>query len=182
MWHVVLTSLLLLPARITASTSESPLCFCLWYETKKLPTATSTPCDLRLGQLWRQTLGFCLCFCRWNGPVGLHIVQGWVRVMILNRKRVDWPLWFKEELCPQVTEFKYLGVLIKSEGKIKQQIGRWIWLALAVPLGWCFWQANRKETPGKPRKPWRDYITWLAWGHLAVFEEELVEIAGVRNI
>ena len=31
---------------------------------------------------------------------------------------------------------------------------------------------------GRPRTRWRDYISWLAWEHLGVPLEELVEVAG----
>ncbi|KAI3353939.1 hypothetical protein L3Q82_005137 [Scortum barcoo] len=41
--------------------------------------------------------------------------------MVLNRKRVACPLQVGGEVLPQVEEFKYLGVLFTSEGKIERE-------------------------------------------------------------
>ena len=37
-----------------------------------------------------------------------------------------------DEILPQVEEFKYLGVLFTSEGRMEREIGRWIGAASAV--------------------------------------------------
>lgn len=39
--------------------------------------------------------------------------------MILNWKRVDYPLQVGTELLPQVEEFKYLRTLLTSEGRLE---------------------------------------------------------------
>ena len=52
--------------------------------------------------------------------------------MVLSWKRVDCPLQVGGESLPQVEEFKYLRVLLMSEGKMEQEIDRWIGAASAV--------------------------------------------------
>ena len=52
--------------------------------------------------------------------------------MVLSRKRVDCPLQVGGESLLQVEEFKYLGVLFTSEGKMEREIDRQIWAASAV--------------------------------------------------
>ncbi|TWW75583.1 hypothetical protein D4764_13G0002450 [Takifugu flavidus] len=52
--------------------------------------------------------------------------------MVLNRKKVECLLRVKEEILPQVEEFKYLGVLFTSEGRMEQEIDRRISAASAV--------------------------------------------------
>ncbi|TWW74533.1 hypothetical protein D4764_14G0005360 [Takifugu flavidus] len=44
--------------------------------------------------------------------------------MVLNQKKVECLLQVKEEILPQVEDFKYLGVLFKSEGLMEQEINR----------------------------------------------------------
>ena len=52
--------------------------------------------------------------------------------MVLSWKRVDCPLLVWGESLPQLEEFKYLGVLFTSEGKMEREIDRWIGAASAV--------------------------------------------------
>ncbi|KAK0136834.1 hypothetical protein N1851_027007 [Merluccius polli] len=52
--------------------------------------------------------------------------------MVLNRKRVDCTLRVGDEVLPQVEEFKYLGVLFTSEGRMEREIDRRIGAASAV--------------------------------------------------
>ncbi|TWW68240.1 hypothetical protein D4764_19G0000380 [Takifugu flavidus] len=52
--------------------------------------------------------------------------------MVLNWKKVECLLQVKEEILPQVKEFKYLGVLFTSEGRMEQEIDRRIGAASAV--------------------------------------------------
>ncbi|KAI3374132.1 hypothetical protein L3Q82_005987 [Scortum barcoo] len=52
--------------------------------------------------------------------------------MVLDRKRVACPLQVSGEVLPQVEEFKYLGVLFTSEGKMEREIDRRIGAASAV--------------------------------------------------
>lgn len=52
--------------------------------------------------------------------------------MALSWETVDGPLWDGEELLTQVNDFKFLGILFISEGKMEQVIIRWIGLMSAV--------------------------------------------------
>ncbi|KAK0147969.1 putative uncharacterized transposon-derived protein F52C9.6 [Merluccius polli] len=52
--------------------------------------------------------------------------------MVLNRKRVECTLRVGDEILPQVEEFKYLGVLFTSEGRMEREIDRRIGAASAV--------------------------------------------------
>ncbi|TWW76618.1 hypothetical protein D4764_12G0000080 [Takifugu flavidus] len=52
--------------------------------------------------------------------------------MVLNRKKVECLLRVKEEILPQVEEFKYLGVLFTSEGRMEREIDRRIGAASTV--------------------------------------------------
>ena len=51
---------------------------------------------------------------------------------VLNRKTVECTLRVRDETLPQVEEFKYLGVLFTSEGRMEREIDRWIGAASAV--------------------------------------------------
>ncbi|KAI3363802.1 hypothetical protein L3Q82_001410 [Scortum barcoo] len=51
--------------------------------------------------------------------------------MVLDRKRLACPLRVGGEVLPQVEEFKYLGVLFTSEGKMEREIDRRIGAASA---------------------------------------------------
>ena len=52
--------------------------------------------------------------------------------MVLNRKRVECTLRVGDEILPQVEEFKYLGVLFTSDGRMEREIDRPIGAASAV--------------------------------------------------
>ena len=52
--------------------------------------------------------------------------------MVLCQKKVDCSPWVGSELLPQVEEFKYLGVLFTSEGKMECEADRRISVASAV--------------------------------------------------
>ncbi len=52
--------------------------------------------------------------------------------MVLCRKTVDCSLWVRSELKPQAKEFKYLGVLLPSEGKMEHEMDRQIGAVAAV--------------------------------------------------
>ncbi|KAI3361614.1 hypothetical protein L3Q82_001931 [Scortum barcoo] len=55
---------------------------------------------------------------------GMRISTSKSEAMVLDRKRVVCPLRVSGELLPQVEEFKYLGVLFTSEGKMEREIDR----------------------------------------------------------
>ncbi|TWW73526.1 hypothetical protein D4764_15G0009200 [Takifugu flavidus] len=63
---------------------------------------------------------------------GMRISTSKSEAMVLSWKKVECLLRVKEELLPQVEEFKYLGVLFTSEGKMEQEIDRRIGAVSAV--------------------------------------------------
>ncbi|TWW73603.1 hypothetical protein D4764_15G0009970 [Takifugu flavidus] len=63
---------------------------------------------------------------------GMKISTSKSETMVLNRKKVECLLRVKEEILPQVEEFKYLGVLFTSEGRMEWEIDRRIGAASAV--------------------------------------------------
>ncbi|KAI3368412.1 hypothetical protein L3Q82_025369 [Scortum barcoo] len=64
---------------------------------------------------------------------GMRISTSKSEAMVLDRKRVaKCPLQVSGEVLPQVEEFKYLGVLFTSEGKMEREIDRRIGAASAV--------------------------------------------------
>ncbi|KAI3354970.1 hypothetical protein L3Q82_004762 [Scortum barcoo] len=63
---------------------------------------------------------------------GMRISTSKSEAMVLDRKRVACPLQVGGEVLPQVEEFKYLGVLFTSEGKMEREIDRRIGAASAV--------------------------------------------------
>ncbi|KAI3354838.1 hypothetical protein L3Q82_004643 [Scortum barcoo] len=63
---------------------------------------------------------------------GMRISTSKSEAMVLDRKRVACPLRWGGEVLPQVEEFKYLGVLFTSEGKMEREIDRRIGAASAV--------------------------------------------------
>ncbi|TWW53400.1 hypothetical protein D4764_0262180, partial [Takifugu flavidus] len=63
---------------------------------------------------------------------GMRISTSKSEAMVLDRKKVECLLRVKEEILPQVEEFKYLGVLFTSEGRMEQEIDRRIGAASTV--------------------------------------------------
>ncbi|TWW68384.1 hypothetical protein D4764_19G0001820 [Takifugu flavidus] len=63
---------------------------------------------------------------------GMRISTSKSEAMVLDRKKVECLLRVKEEILPQVEEFKYLGVLFPSEGRMEQEIDRRIGAASTV--------------------------------------------------
>ncbi|KAI3366000.1 hypothetical protein L3Q82_009827 [Scortum barcoo] len=61
---------------------------------------------------------------------GMRISTSKSEAMVLDRKRVVCPLRVSGEVLPQVEEFKYLGVLFTSEGKMEREIDR-------LTADWC---------------------------------------------
>ena len=52
--------------------------------------------------------------------------------MVLDRKKVGCSLPVGGEFLPHVEEFKYLGILFMSEGRMALETDRWIGAAAAV--------------------------------------------------
>ncbi|KAL1262168.1 hypothetical protein QQF64_007433 [Cirrhinus molitorella] len=128
--------------------------------------------------------------------------------MGLNRKRVVCRLQVGRVSLPQVEEFKYLGVLFTSEGKMEREIDglrwgvtreelgveplllhiernqfRWLGHLFRMPLGHLPGEVFRacptgRRPRGRPRTCWRDYVSQLAWQRLGVHLEELEDVSG----
>ena len=71
---------------------------------------------------------------RWDGSQpGMKISTSKSEaMMVLSRKRLGCPLRVREEVLPQVEDFKYFGILFTSEGRMEWEIDRWIRAASAV--------------------------------------------------
>ncbi|KAI3375367.1 hypothetical protein L3Q82_021856, partial [Scortum barcoo] len=65
---------------------------------------------------------------------GMRISTSKSEAMVLDRKRVVCPLRVSGEVLPQVEEFKYLGVLFTSEGKMEREIDRRIGAASSAVM------------------------------------------------
>ncbi|TWW56354.1 hypothetical protein D4764_08G0003410 [Takifugu flavidus] len=63
---------------------------------------------------------------------GMKISTSKSEAMVLNWKKVECLLRVKEQILPQVEEFKHLGVLFTSEGRMEQEIDRRIGAVSAV--------------------------------------------------
>ncbi|KAK0137883.1 putative RNA-directed DNA polymerase from transposon X-element [Merluccius polli] len=83
----------------------------------------SSDCDLQL------SLDRFAAECK---AAGMRISTSKSESMVLNRKRVECTLRVGDEILPQVEEFKYLGVLFTSEGRLEWEIDRRIGAASAV--------------------------------------------------
>ncbi|KAI3371780.1 hypothetical protein L3Q82_024339 [Scortum barcoo] len=84
-----------------------------------------------------------------------------------NRKRVACPLRVGGEVLPQVEEFKYLGVLFTSEGKMEREIDRRIGAASAVMRSVYRTVVVKKELSRKAKLSiYRSiYAPTLTYGH-----------------
>ena len=71
--------------------------------------------------------------------------------MVLNRKRVECTLRVGDKILPQVEEFKYLGVLFTSEGRMKREIDRRISVASAVMQTLHGSVVGKRELSGKAK-------------------------------
>ncbi|KAK3543175.1 hypothetical protein QTP70_012283 [Hemibagrus guttatus] len=63
---------------------------------------------------------------------GMRVSTSKSEAMVLDRKKVAFTLQVRGEVLPQVEEFKYLGVLFTSEGRMDREIDRRISAAAAV--------------------------------------------------
>ncbi|KAI3369681.1 hypothetical protein L3Q82_024524 [Scortum barcoo] len=99
---------------------------------------------------------------------GMRISTSKSEAMVLDRKRVACPLRVGGEVLPQVEEFKYLGVLFTSEGKIEREIDRRIGAASAVMRSVYRTVVVKKEELSRKAKLsiYRSiYVPTLTYGH-----------------
>ncbi|KAI3358013.1 hypothetical protein L3Q82_003033 [Scortum barcoo] len=98
---------------------------------------------------------------------GMRIGTSKSEAMVLNWKRVACPLWVGGEVLPQVEEFKDLGVLFTSEGKMEREIDRRIGTASAVMRSGYRTVMVKKEPSRKVKLSiyWSVYGPTLTYGH-----------------
>ncbi len=98
---------------------------------------------------------------------GMRISTSKSEAMVLDRKKVACPLRVGGELLPQVEEFKYLGVLFTSEGRMEREIDRRIGAAAAVM--WSLYRSVvvKRELSRKAKLSiYRSiYVPTLTYGH-----------------
>ncbi|KAK3571508.1 hypothetical protein QTP86_012854 [Hemibagrus guttatus] len=134
---------------------------------------------------------------------GMRVSTSKSEAMVLDRKKVACTLQVGGEVLPQVEEFKYLGVLFTSEGRMDRELDRRIGAAAAVMRSMYRSVVVKKELSrkakgrlsgevfracptgkrprGRPRTRWKDYVFRLAWERLGVPPEELEEVARERE-
>ncbi|KAK3521467.1 hypothetical protein QTP70_005775 [Hemibagrus guttatus] len=82
---------------------------------------------------------------------GMRISTSISEAMVLGWKKVACTLQAGGEVLPQVEEFKYLGVLFMSEGRMDLEIDRWIGAAAAVMRSMYWSVVVKKELSRKAR-------------------------------
>ncbi|KAI3376476.1 hypothetical protein L3Q82_016941 [Scortum barcoo] len=116
---------------------------------------------------------------------GMRISTSKSEAMVLDRKRVVCPLRVGGEVLPQVEEFKYLGVLFTSEGKMEREIDRRIGAASAVMRSVYRTVVVKKELSRKAKLSiYRSiYVPTLTYGHelWVMTERTRSRIQGGRN-
>ncbi|KAK3542727.1 hypothetical protein QTP70_000092 [Hemibagrus guttatus] len=98
---------------------------------------------------------------------GMRVSTSKSEVMVLDRKKVACTLQGGGELLPQVEEFKYLGVLFTSEGRMVCEIDRRIGAAAAVMRSMYRSVVVKKELSRKAKLSIYQsiYVPTLTYGH-----------------
>ena len=98
---------------------------------------------------------------------GMKISSSKSEAMVLDRKKVACPLQVGGVSLPQVEEFKYLGVLFTSEGRMEREIDRRIGAASAVMQSLYRTVVVKKELSRKAKLSiYRSiYVPTLTCGH-----------------
>ncbi|TKS64956.1 LINE-1 reverse transcriptase -like protein [Collichthys lucidus] len=98
---------------------------------------------------------------------GMRISTSKSETMVLSRKRVECSLRVGDEILPQVEEFKYLGVLFTSEGRMVREIDRRIGAASAVMRTLHRSVVVKKELSRKAKLSIYQsiYVPTLTYGH-----------------
>ncbi|KAK3561554.1 hypothetical protein QTP86_008774 [Hemibagrus guttatus] len=97
----------------------------LYNRSRSLVRIASSPSSLDL----QHALGRFAAECE---TAGMRVSTSKSEAMVLDRKKVACTLQVGGEVLPQVEEFKYLGVLFTSEGRMDREIDRRIGAAAAV--------------------------------------------------
>ncbi|KAK3535605.1 hypothetical protein QTP70_017246, partial [Hemibagrus guttatus] len=98
---------------------------------------------------------------------GMRVSTSKSEAMVLNRKKVACTLQVGGEVLPQVEQFKYLGVLFTSEGRMDREIDRWISAAAAVMRSMYRSVVVKKELSRKAKLSIYQsiYVPTLTYGH-----------------
>ncbi|KAK3529813.1 hypothetical protein QTP86_006010 [Hemibagrus guttatus] len=98
---------------------------------------------------------------------GMRVSTSKSEAMVLDRKKVACTLQVGGEVLPQVEEFKYLGVLFTSEGRMDREIDRRIGAAAAVMRSMCQFVVVKKELSRKAKLSIYQsiYAPTLTYGH-----------------
>ncbi|TWW78062.1 R2DM Retrovirus-related Pol polyprotein from type II retrotransposable element [Takifugu flavidus] len=111
-----------------------------------------------------QMLGWFATECE---AAGMRISTSKSESMVLARKKVECLLRVGEEVLPQVEEFKYLGILFTSEGRMERESNRRIGVASAVMRALNRSVVVKKELSRKAKLSiYRSiYVPVLTYGH-----------------
>ncbi|KAK3564781.1 hypothetical protein QTP86_026411, partial [Hemibagrus guttatus] len=98
---------------------------------------------------------------------GMRVSTSKSEAMVLDRKKVACTLQVEGEVLPQVEEFKYLGVLFTSEGRMDREIDRRIGAAAAVMRSMYRSVVVKKELSRKVKLSIYQsiYVPTLTYGH-----------------
>ncbi|KAK3525971.1 hypothetical protein QTP70_011784 [Hemibagrus guttatus] len=98
---------------------------------------------------------------------GMRVITSKSEAMVLDRKKVACTLQVGGEVLPQVEEFKYLGVLFTSEGRMDREIDRRIGAAAAVMRSMYRSVVVKKELSRKAKLSIYQsiYVPTLTYGH-----------------
>uniref|UniRef100_A0A671X7J4 Reverse transcriptase domain-containing protein n=1 Tax=Sparus aurata TaxID=8175 RepID=A0A671X7J4_SPAAU len=98
---------------------------------------------------------------------GMRISTSKSEAMVLDRKKVACSLRVGGEFLPQVEEFKYLGVLFTSEGRMEREIDRRIGAAAAVMRSLYRSVVVKRELSRKAKLSIYQsiYVPTLTYGH-----------------
>ncbi|KAK3534950.1 hypothetical protein QTP70_002031 [Hemibagrus guttatus] len=98
---------------------------------------------------------------------GMRVSTSKSEAMVLDWKKVVCTLQVGGEVLPQVEEFKYLGVLFMSEGRMDREIDRWLGAAAAVMRSMYRSVVVKKELSRKAKFSIYQtiYVPTLTYGH-----------------
>ncbi|KAK3546351.1 hypothetical protein QTP70_025761, partial [Hemibagrus guttatus] len=107
------------------------------------------------------------CFAAECEAAGMRVSTSKSEAMVLDRKKVACTLQVGGEVLPQVEEFKYLGVLFTSEGRMDREIDRRIGAAAAVMRSMYRSVMVKKELSRKAKLSIYQsiYVPTLTYGH-----------------
>ncbi|KAK3537553.1 hypothetical protein QTP70_013786 [Hemibagrus guttatus] len=111
---------------------------------------------------------------------GMRVSTSKSEAMVLDRKKVACTLQVGGELLPQVEEFKYLGFLFMSEGRMDCEIDRWIGAAAAVMRSMYRSVVLKRELSRKKREEHR--VTYKSGGRRTQVDYILCRRGNLKEI